>query len=151
MSTATQTATETVRQALAQALAAQRRLRGRLSGDRDELGYAHIQTLAVLGDRGETTAGELARAIELNPASVTALLDHLEQAGLVARRRSTEDRRVCHVALTDAGRETAARKLASWQARWSEGLAEFSDGELEIAARVLQRVAGIFDGVAPKH
>lgn len=147
MSLATRTAAETVRQALGHALAAQRRLRGRLAGGRDELGYAHIQTLSVLRDRGEMTAGELARAIDLNPASVTALLDHLERTDLVARRRSTEDRRVCHVALTEAGGKAAARKLAAWQSLWSDGLAEFTDAELETAARVLARVTAIFDEV----
>lgn len=39
---------------------------------------------------------------------VTRLVDRLEKAGYVSRARSTEDRRVVRVVLTDAGREKLA-------------------------------------------
>ncbi len=150
MSTEAREATESVRHAVGQAFAAQRRLRGHMNAGGDELGYGQIRTISVLHQTGEMTAGEIARAVDLNPASVTALVDHLERAGLVLRRRSTEDRRVCHVALTEEGQEVAERKLAAWQARWEDGLAEFSDAELEAAARILGRVTEIFDAVGPR-
>lgn len=41
----------------------------------------------------EITPGRLARAVSLSQATVTGILDRLENRGLIARRRSTNDRR----------------------------------------------------------
>ena len=54
---------------------------------------------------------------DLNPATVTAMLDDLEAAEIVRRHRSTEDRRVCNVSLTPQGWDLLERKLADWQAQ----------------------------------
>jgi DNA-binding MarR family transcriptional regulator len=40
---------------------------------------------------------------------ITGLIDRLERAGMVRRERSTEDRRVVYVAITDLGQETLGR------------------------------------------
>jgi DNA-binding MarR family transcriptional regulator len=96
------------------------------------------------------TAGQLARSADLNPATVTAMLDHLEAAGIVARHRSTADRRVCNVTLTPAGEELMARKQADWQSRWEDTFGDFSDRELAIAARVVTRVTDLYDATAER-
>jgi DNA-binding MarR family transcriptional regulator len=49
-----------------------------------------LQELASLG---EVSSGELAESISLSGATVTGILDRLEKRGLVARRRSEEDKR----------------------------------------------------------
>ena len=136
---------EALRSSVAGLFAAERRLRSR---DRapGELSHAHIRSLRAL-DEGEMTAGELARSAELNPASVTAMLDHLEDSGIVERRRSTTDRRVCHVALTDTGRELLARKTAQWQALWEERLGGYDEVELAAAERIARDIAGLFDSL----
>lgn len=53
------------------------------------------------------TAAELARECQLDAGSMTRLLDRLEAKGLCRRERSSEDRRVVNLALTDDGREAA--------------------------------------------
>lgn len=141
---------EAVRTTLSALLSAERRLRGRDHQRAGELTYNQVRAIATLGSRPEMTAGEIARDSGLNPASVTALIDGLESAGFVERRRSLEDRRVCHVSLTEEGRELFARKLAAWQGRWQETLGEFSDEELEAARRVIDRVAGMIDSLGAK-
>jgi DNA-binding MarR family transcriptional regulator len=95
------------------------------------------------------TVGELARSAELKPATVTVLLDHLEEAGIVQRQRSTEDRRVCNVSLTPTGWEVLERKLAGWQAMWEERLAAVSDRDLQAAMRVIRQVTELYDAVTP--
>jgi DNA-binding MarR family transcriptional regulator len=54
------------------------------------------------------TVAELARKLQSDPGAMTRALDRLEAKGLVARVRSSEDRRVVNLELTDAGRELAA-------------------------------------------
>lgn len=54
-----------------------------------------------------STAAELARACELDAGSMTRLLDRLEAKQLCRRTRSSDDRRVVNLELTDAGRLAA--------------------------------------------
>jgi DNA-binding MarR family transcriptional regulator len=104
-----------------------------------------MRTIAALGREREMTAGQLAKSADLTPATVTAILDQLETAGIVERRRSTSDRRVCNVSLTTAGWELLERKLAAFHALWAERLSEFSDEELETAIRVVGRAADVLE------
>jgi len=136
------------RTALNHLLAADRRLRGRDHSRPGELTFAQVRTIAALGRGNEMTAGQLAKSADLTPATVTTILDQLEAANIVERRRSTEDRRVCNVALTPEGVQLLERKLAAWQQLWSEHLSGYSDKEIEIATGIVQAVTGMLDGLA---
>jgi DNA-binding MarR family transcriptional regulator len=136
---------EELRTAVARLSGAERRLRGRDHSRPGELTVAQVRALAALGREREMTAGELARSADLNPATVTAMLDHLEAAGIVQRHRSTTDRRVCNVSLTGTGWELLERKLAGWQSLWEQKLVDVSDGDLASAARVMEQVADLYD------
>jgi MarR family transcriptional regulator, organic hydroperoxide resistance regulator len=138
---------EELRAALAHMSGAERRLRGRDHSRPGELTFAQIRALAALGREREMTAGQLARSADLNPATVTAMLDHLEAAGIVARHRSTTDRRVCNVSLTGDGWELLEQKLAAWQGRWEDKLADVSDADLRTAARVVGQVTELYDEI----
>jgi DNA-binding MarR family transcriptional regulator len=140
-------ALEQVRTALSQMFGAERRLRGRDHGSGD-LTHAHIRSLHALGEAGELSAGQLAKSADLNPASVTAMLDHLEEGGIVSRSRSTTDRRVTIVALTPKGRDLLAEKSAKWREMWKTRLETFSDSELQVAARVIREIGELMDSVA---
>jgi DNA-binding MarR family transcriptional regulator len=52
-----------------------------------------IRCLELLGRRGSMTAGQLSDQSGLSTGAVTFLLDRLEEAGMVKRRRDTGDRR----------------------------------------------------------
>ncbi|MBC5784013.1 MarR family transcriptional regulator [Ramlibacter sp. USB13] len=54
-----------------------------------------------------STVAELARECKLDAGAMTRTLDRLEAKGLVARVRSSEDRRVVNLELTREGREAA--------------------------------------------
>ncbi|HEY3773849.1 MAG TPA: MarR family transcriptional regulator [Solirubrobacteraceae bacterium] len=138
-----------LRDAIAQMFAAERRLRSRESAP-GELTHAHIRSLHALSE-GPLTAGQLARSAELNPASVTAMLDHLEDAGIVERTRSTTDRRVCNVALTESGRKLLSDKTERWRAMWAERLGAYSEAELDVARRIARDVAEMLDSITAER
>jgi DNA-binding MarR family transcriptional regulator len=140
---------EGLRDAIAQMFAAERRLRSRESAP-GEMTHAHIRSLHALAD-GPLTAGQLARSAELNPASVTAMLDHLEDAGIVERTRSTTDRRVCNVALTDTGRTLLSEKTARWREMWAERLGAYSEAELDVARRIARDVSEMLDSITAER
>lgn len=123
-----------------------RRLRGRdthLGGT--EMSHAQLQLLLELSEREELSAGELAAAAKLSPATVTQMLEHLAEAGHVQRTRSEEDRRVVVTKLTPMGRRLLTAKRREWQARWEAALAARTDEELRIAASVLRDLSAVFD------
>jgi DNA-binding MarR family transcriptional regulator len=139
-----------LRTAVNQLLAADRRLRGRDHSRPGELTFAQVRTIAALGRATEMTAGQLAKSAELTPATVTTILDQLETANIIERRRSTEDRRVCNVALTPEGVELLERKLAAWQQLWSEHLSGYSNRDIEAATGIVQALTGMLDGLASR-
>ncbi len=143
-------AIEELRRALTHMSGAERRLRGRDHSRPGELTHAQIRALAALGRENEMTAGQLARSADLNPASVTAMLDHLEAANVVQRHRSTEDRRVCNVSLTPRGWELLERKLALWHAVWEDKLAGVPDADLAATARVIAQVTELYDALSER-
>jgi DNA-binding MarR family transcriptional regulator len=111
------------------------------------MSFSEVRALITLGKQEDATAtaGELAKAAELNPATVTALLDSLEERGIARRRRAEHDRRCVVVTLTDEGREVLAEATARWQAKIEAALADLPDAEVAAAAGVLRRLAGLFD------
>lgn len=133
--------------------AAERRLRGRHQRHGESLGIGHLRAMFFLVTATQATAGRLAREAELNPASVTSMVDQLEARGLVERRRDDHDRRVSWISLTPLGRAEVADKQARWNQRLAHAFADFSDEELLTAGRVLERLAALYDateGDAPE-
>jgi DNA-binding MarR family transcriptional regulator len=124
------------------------RLRGRdthLAGQ--ELSHAQFELLIELEERGELSAGELAAAATLTPATVTQMLDHLAACGQVERTRSQTDRRIVVSRLTPGGRRRIRARRAEWKGRWEQALAGVPDEDLRAATRVLERLGAMFDEV----
>lgn len=73
------------------------------------LTYPQYLVMLTLWQDGPASVGRIARRLELDSHAVTPLVERLELAGLVLRRRGT-DRRQVVVAATERGRglETAA-------------------------------------------
>jgi MarR family transcriptional regulator, organic hydroperoxide resistance regulator len=121
-----------------------RSLRGRDTHRGDEIGHAQFELLHELAARGPLQAGELAEAVEASAATVSGMLDHLSAADLVERTRSDTDRRIVVVKLTRRGKRKVEARKALWQAKWQGALDGIDDDELLTAARVLERIHGIF-------
>jgi DNA-binding MarR family transcriptional regulator len=136
---------EELRSALIGLLGAERRLRGREQRTAGgTLTNSQLWALSVLRD-GEKTAGEIAESTLNNPATTTAMLDQLEQRGVLARQRSTEDRRVILVSLTPKGRRIVEEKHVRAQALWREMLKDADEEEIEAAIRVMAMLARMLD------
>jgi DNA-binding MarR family transcriptional regulator len=70
--------------------------------------------LNVLDKEGVITQHGLCKCMGMDPSSMVATIDELEDRGLVERRRNPKDRRVHALHVTSAGRKTLSegRKLA---------------------------------------
>jgi DNA-binding MarR family transcriptional regulator len=87
-----------------------------------------------------STAAELARECELDAGSMTRLLDRLEAKDLCRRIRSSEDRRVVNLELTDAGRAAAKEIPAILSRIQNAHLAGFSVEEWQVLKGYLRRI-----------
>ncbi len=134
-----------LRIALRELLAAQRRLRGREAQQLGGISFSQHAVLRVLADGEEHSAGELAAAADLTPASITKMLDGLSRVGFLERVRDESDRRRVGVRITDAGRREFAAKEQRIRAAWEAELDGASEEELESMIVALQRMAGLFD------
>jgi MarR family transcriptional regulator, organic hydroperoxide resistance regulator len=82
---------------------------------------------------------ELAALLACDNSNVTGLIDRLEGRGLVARRPSSQDRRVKHVVLTEAGRRLRDRMLAR-VGRPTPGFERLSSDEQRQLGDLLRKV-----------
>ena len=87
-----------------------------------------------------STAAELARQCDLDAGSMTRLLDRLEAKELCRRIRSSEDRRVVNLELTDAGRAAAQEIPGSLCGVQNALLAGFSVEEWKTLQSYLRRM-----------
>src|SRR6476620_9517419 len=87
-----------------------------------------------------TTVAELARECRLDAGGMTRLLDRLESKGLVRRVRSSEDRRVVNLELTDQGRDAAKKIPAVLCSVQNAHLRGFSHDEWQLLRSRLRRV-----------
>jgi DNA-binding MarR family transcriptional regulator len=138
-------AVEALRHALRDFLAAQRRLRGREAQRQGELSFSQYAVLRVLADGGEHSAGELANAADLTPASITKMLDGLSRAGQLERVRDESDRRRVGVRITPPGLEVFQAKDRRLAEAWDAALAELEPEEVEAMVTAMRRLSALFD------
>ena len=99
------------------------------------------KALSILERLGAMNAGEIARHSGLASASVTNLIDRLEQKGFVRRARDTADRRRVLVEPV-ADRVAAARKrFASTRLSLARLAEQYSDRDLAVITDFLARNA----------
>src|SRR5579863_1834893 len=111
------------------------------AADRIGINATDLNCLNILSFNGHMTAGELARATGLTTASITGVIDRLEEAGYVTRERDPHDRRrvVVTMVLDRAMRDVAAIFLPMMRA-WREMAARYTDDELRLIIDYYARV-----------
>jgi DNA-binding MarR family transcriptional regulator len=99
----------------------------------------HLVALTVLRDHGGGTQQGLAAALQIDRTNLVGLLNDLETAGLIARRRAPDDRRRHIVELTAAGAECLREAECALAAAENEVLGALDAEERETLYRLLQR------------
>lgn len=82
--------------------------------------------------------GEVARRMGIDRTTMVALIDELEQKGLVQRRQDPADRRKNVVALTGTGRDTLRRANQARQEAERRFLSPLGPGEQELFKQALR-------------
>ena len=108
-------------------------LLGQVSADRIGINATDLNCLNLVALTGHMTAGDLAKQTGLSTASITGVLDRLEEGGFVRRVRDPHDRRRVIAELADGPRlrevgSTFGPVVKAWRAT----AADYSDDELRL-------------------
>jgi MarR family transcriptional regulator, lower aerobic nicotinate degradation pathway regulator len=110
----------------------------------------HFPLLMVLDAEGPVSQQELGRMLGVDPSTMVARMDVLEEAGLVERRRSAEDRRAYEIVLTAAGRRVLKALSADAQKHAERFFRALSPKEREqLNALLLKLAATVDEDAAP--
>jgi MarR family transcriptional regulator, organic hydroperoxide resistance regulator len=83
---------------------------------------------------------DLAERLQIEPPTLTKMLQRLEGCGLVARRRDPEDTRICRAYLTDSGRSLQKPVEQRWHKLEAKALANLTLEERLLLRRLLLQV-----------
>ena len=106
---------------------------------------SQLLVLQVLKSRGETLTGDLARAVDLKQATVSIIVDKLQNMGLVERRRGESDRRRVWVRITDAGATSVKGAPDLLQETFRSRFRHLADWEQASLVAALLRIVSLLD------
>lgn len=117
------------------------------NGGDDGVTGQQSRTLQALKD-GPHSMGVLSERLYVHPSTASGMIDRLLAKGLVARRRSTTDRRRVEVSLTPAGERFVAQASPSVVQVALDRLRAMPSEELATVHGTLQRLRELFAEVA---
>jgi DNA-binding MarR family transcriptional regulator len=110
---------------------------------RMELSTSEEKTLDLLERHGALTVGEIAKRCRLAPASVSGIVDRLQNKGFVRRVRDSGDRRRVNVEIERSRVADFTPLFESFVARLDDLYATYTLDQLEVILDYLRRSAAI--------
>ena len=100
-----------------------------------------LTVLKMLEGLGDLSLSELSERIRAQNSTVTGIIDRMERESLVVRTRSTEDRRVVKIKLTDKGSKIARAIAVEPMEIFRGALDSLSAGETRELLKILTKIA----------
>ena len=108
---------------------------------RVQLTGPQLTVVKILEGIGDISLSELSDKIRAQNSTVTGIIDRMEREGLVQRARSTEDRRVVHIRLTEKGQKLARDIPVEPMVIFRNALGSLSAQETRELLRILTKLA----------
>lgn len=116
---------------------------------RDSLSLAQVAVLQFISERNRSTPSDIAQFTGLTAGTITSLVDGLEREGYLIRTRSTEDRRVVHVALSERAAALLAEAANEAQQEFARMFHHWSLHDMHQFATYLDRLTHAPAAVTP--
>jgi DNA-binding MarR family transcriptional regulator len=100
-----------------------------------------LTVLKMLEAVGDLSLSELSERIRAQNSTVTGIIDRMEREGLVTRARSTEDRRVVKIKLTDKGLKIARTVAVEPMELLRAALDDLTPLEAQALLKILTKMA----------
>ncbi|MGB0360156.1 MAG: MarR family winged helix-turn-helix transcriptional regulator [Endozoicomonas sp.] len=104
-----------------------------------------IMVLKSINDLGDVTVKRLSQDVSLSQATVTTILNRLEERQYLERVRSAQDKRIVNARLTELGRSVLATAPTLLHEKFIERFEALEPWEKTQMLSTLQRVASMMD------
>lgn len=104
-----------------------------------------LMILQQIDKSNELIVTEIAKKISLSQATVTTILDRLEQQGFIARKRGQSDKRKVYIEASEKTKDILAGKPSLLQADFIERFTRLKDWEQTLLLSSLQRIASMME------
>lgn len=104
-----------------------------------------LTILTAIFRAGPLAVTDIARKVSLSQATVTNILGRLEQQHLILRTRSTQDRRMVYIGLTDKTRDILGKNPSPLHTDFLSRFERLQDWEQTLLLSSLQRIAQLMD------
>jgi len=125
---------------------------GRISRERaraDEVTPQQAETLQLIADKGAVSTSTLATLLGIDPSTASRNLAGLQKAGLVTRKKASDDGRQTDVRLTPKGKRAADAASASSAQALSNVLEKINRGDRQKVLDALDALAKAIDDHGP--
>ncbi len=112
---------------------------------RYQVSAPQLNCLVALYENGSLPPSQIARLIVVKSSTVTGIIDRLEQKGFVARVRSSSDRRVITIELTESGAKLTENAPPPLHHKIVSGLEKLSQDEIANIVKSLNVLTGMLD------
>ena len=106
---------------------------------------SQLLLMQYIDEKEDVSSSQLAKAISLSKATITSILDRLEERGLVCRQRSQQDKRKVSVLLSAKGKAALLNAPTPLQAHFIQRFSQLQTWEQTAIISSLQRVAAMMD------
>ncbi len=106
---------------------------------------AQLNCLLTLHENGPLPPSQISRYILVNSSTVTGIIDRLEDKGLVKRMRTSQDRRVITIELTETGEGLAENAPPPIQQKIFDGLNKLSERQINQISNSLTKLTDMLD------
>lgn len=127
---------------------------GRISRERaraEAVTPQQAETLQLIADRGAVSTSALAALLGIDPSTASRNLAGLQKAGLITRKKATDDGRQTDVRLTPKGKRAAEAANASSAQALSTVLEKINRGDRQKVVDALDALAKAIDGDSHKR
>ena len=104
-----------------------------------------VMVLRAIKKLGDVTVKKVSQDVSLSQATVTTILNRLEERGFIERVRSLADKRIVNARLTDKGCDILATTPPLLHEKFIERFDAMEDWEKTQLLSALQRIASMMD------
>lgn len=101
--------------------------------------------LRHINQTGKCTSTELADAFDVNKSAITAIINRMDDRGLIQRTRDEDDRRVVYLTLTKDGKELYLRAQEKVHLLVESIITQFNETEITAFIQTYEKLAQILD------
>ena len=113
-------------------------------GEYSDLSITEMHIIDNIGLISERTMSDTAKAVKVTSGTLTTAIDNLINKGYVERRRSSEDRRVVKIRLTEKGKEAFKSHEDFHKDLVISALQQLDSHEEEVLIKVLSNIDVFF-------